>query len=166
MEIYSYEANKSKLLFITAAIILICILIFNVLSFILTHEYDLSGESSGQMFSLVILAPFVLWAAALFISILLEKYSKIEFNNAEQSVKFYNSYKNVVKIPFSQIKLVKFQLGQCVKDEYYTKVCVYTTNNKYYKITIPGALHTNDYAFSQISSIVKFKETNTFLLLP
>lgn len=161
MEKYSFESNKTKLLFIVTVMFAICVFCLKILLFQNPNE-----TNAIQTFINLLLIPFTIWYVILFFSILKEKFSGIEFDNTEKKVLLYSSGNGTLTIPFDNIKLINFQVGQCIRFVSYTKIGIYTNDNKYYKITILKTIAKGMELYNKLSSQLNTKYGYTFLLMP
>ena len=159
MNKYFYDDNKYILLIIIAIMFLALFIVV-----ITTLFQAICGS-----YKVIVLFVFALCLATLylllFFSVLKEKYSSIEFDNQEKYITLYAKYAEKLKIPYEQIKLIKFSIGACIKSVYFTKIEIFTDYTRY-KITIKKCIHKTNTLIKELSDILPLEYHNTIFLLP
>ena len=160
MNKYFYDDNKYILLIIIAVMFL---LLF-VIAITILYQVICCG-----VFNVIVLFVFALCLATLyfllFLSVLKEKYSSIEFDNEGKYITLYGKYTEKLKIPYEQIKLIKFSRGACIRYIYFTKIEIFTDYARY-KITLKKDIHNTNPLIKELQDILPLKYHNTILLLP
>ena len=159
MEKYFFDDNKYIMLIIIAIIFLV------LFAVVITSLYQaICGDYKVILLFVLALCSTTLYFL-LFFSILKEKYSSIEFDNQKKYLTLYAKYSEKLKVPYEQIKLIKFNVGACIRGIYFTKIEIFTDYARY-KITLIKAIKRNDGLIKELLDLLKIEYHNTIILLP
>jgi hypothetical protein len=162
MEKFNFKTNKIKLLFIIAIMFCICVLVFITFGSSWLQE----GRKFDTGFFAVLVIPFAVWYLILFLSVMKEEYSEVEFDGVNNTISVFRKNGAKTVIPFENVKLVKFETGSCVRYVFNTKISIYTNNNQCYKLTIPNEIRAKDSVITKLSGQINICHRLTFLLMP